>query len=169
MQPGIEDRQAVDPLRHCHGVDQADRAAPVLHHHRDVPEVQPLDEFRQPLDMPVDDVPVVVRDLVALTEADVVGRDTAVASREQHRDEFAIDIAPGRLPMQEQGNRRILRPFIHIVGAQTVPLQVIRRKRIVRQAVECFVRGAVNIDHETVLQRLCTTGIGRYDYAIRPE
>ncbi len=140
---GVED----DQPRHAVGLGDAqtetDRAAPVLHDDGQVLEIElthePLDRFV----VPVVRVPVAVGRLVGASEAEVVRRD---ASRDtcERRDHLSIQERPGRLAVQEQD--RITAALVDVVHAQSVLVDVVRRERVARKALEPFVRRAVRVD-----------------------
>ena len=83
-------------VTHC--VANADGTAPVLHHERDVMQVERFDQGSQIRDMGRQGVFVIRRSL-AFAETHVVRNDHPMRCRDR-RDEAAVDVAPGGLAMQ---------------------------------------------------------------------
>ena len=100
-------------------------------------------------------VPVVVDDLVALAEADEVGRDAAVAGGDERRDHAAVEVAPGGLAVEQEHDGRGRAgvgaggALIEVVDAQALPLQVVGSEQKVRQPIELRVRCAYRVGHSS--------------------
>ena len=88
--------------RHFHRQRQAEEAAPVLHHQRDVVQIERADKGEQAVAVEIERVDALVRRLVRASETEKVRRHHAAARREEMRDHPPIEIAPGRLAVQAQ-------------------------------------------------------------------
>ena len=153
---GVQDRVRGDhpgePVRLGGQHAEPDRAAPVLGHQGDVVQVETGDQAVQPTDVPGDGVVGVVGRLVRAAEADQVGRDRAQAGVDQHRDDLPVQVGPGRLTVQEQHDRAVLRPLVQVVHPQRgqllgYDLGVVRGERVARKVGELRIRGAGDVDH----------------------
>jgi hypothetical protein len=82
---------------------EADRAAPVLDHHRQVAEVQPQDELLEDIGV-LGRREAVARCRRGEAEAGVVDGDAAVAIAKP-LDDLAIEERPGRVAVQKQQRR----------------------------------------------------------------
>ena len=74
-----------------------------------------------------DGIPGVVDGLVRATETDVIGRDAAPAIRDKTLDDLAVQEAPGRHAVHEQGNRTVAGAYVHIVQPKALKRQIVRR------------------------------------------
>ena len=120
-EPGVHHQQPGEALRHLLRQRQAEQAAPVLADQHDVAKVEPLDEAKQHLPVPLEAVQRGFDRFVGAAEADQVGRDHAQAGRREHRDHVTVQIAPRRIAVQAEGrHRRVCIAFIEMVDAQRV-------------------------------------------------
>ena len=109
---------------------QADEPAPVLAEERDALEPESGQERGRPVHVPLVRVVAPIARLVRPSEPDQVGRDDAMPGVHQRRDHLSIQIRPGGLAVQEQDGRRVLGPFVQVVHAQPVDLDVVGRERV---------------------------------------
>src|SRR5207248_4192133 len=121
---------------HVTGIAQRDWSSPVLAEKVDVSEVERLDELPLHFDVAVDDVPIVVGDLVATAEADVVGGDHAKPRIDQRSDPSSVQVRPRRLTMDEEKRFGVASAFVDVVDAQSVDVDVVRLERPLREGVE---------------------------------
>src|SRR5208337_1482627 len=56
--------------------------------------------------------------LVGAAKAEEIRRDNAQAGGDKGGDHLAVEIGPGRLPMQAERDRRVARSLVEIVHAQ---------------------------------------------------
>jgi len=80
-QPGVQDHESAHEVGVLDRPPQADRAAPVLHDHGEVRELDPIEVGADRGDVPLVAVPGPGGGLVGAAEADEVGADDAVAAR----------------------------------------------------------------------------------------
>jgi hypothetical protein len=76
---GVHGQETVEPVGHVRRNGEAKQTAPILHHKRDVPQVQRLDQRDKALPVEVECVGGILHRLVGPTEAEQVGRDHARA------------------------------------------------------------------------------------------
>jgi hypothetical protein len=109
--PGVEQHEPGDVLRALHRIGEPDRAAEVVDHQRDVAQLQPLDqrgEVRGVIARAIGPV----GGLVGEPEAQVVGRDAAIARR-QRADQVAVEERPSRDAVDHDQRRPF--PLVHVV------------------------------------------------------
>ncbi len=140
--PGVQDHEPLDPIRPLDGEPEADRAAPVVHDHGRLGEVELVDE---PLDRVVVQVVRVVLDarrLVRAAEPVVVGRDHAT-HRGERRDQLPVQERPGRLAVEQEDRRALA--LVDEVHPQPVLLEVVRREVVAGEVLEPLVGRAVGL------------------------
>ena len=83
--------------------------------------------------------------LVAAAEPDEVDRDGAQPRVDQHRDHPAVQVAPGRLAVQQQHDRRVGGTLVEVMHAEAVDLDVVGGERKIGEVGEALVRGTQNV------------------------
>jgi hypothetical protein len=117
-QSAIGQHDAGKAIRHFCDKAQANQRPPILTDERHVIEVKRLDPLSHPANMAGIAIVGFFGWLVRFAEANKIGRDNPKACRNDRPNHVAIQIAPAWLAMHHQHNRRIARPFIHIMHAQ---------------------------------------------------
>ena len=113
---------------------------------------RPIDQAAHPLDVAGERVVGGPHRLVGAAEADVVGRDHPDSAVDEDRDDRAVEVGPGRLPVQQQRDRSVRRTFVDVVHPQRVDavggdLGVVRLERVARQIREALVRRPHDLRH----------------------
>ena len=144
-QAGVEDHEALDPLRVLDGESQPDRAAPVVHDDRRAAQVEILEQRRRHRDVAVVGVPVDVGRLVRAPEAGEIGRQAAKAGVAHRRDHLAPQKRPGGLAVHEDHGRPVA--LVEVGQAQAVHLAVVRGEREVREPLQRLLGRAHRVGH----------------------
>ncbi len=132
------------------GEAEPDRAAPVLHDHGRVAQVELLDEPDDRRGVEVVGVVLEQQRLVRAPEAEIVGRYRP-SGRGELGDDLAVEVRPGRLAVEEQHGRA--GALVEVVHAQVALLEVVRLEVVAGQALELLVRGAVGVHAPTLTLR----------------
>ena len=106
------------------------------------PSVGPIetaDELGQPGDVVGVGVRRAIGRLVGAAEPDQVGRDDPIAGVDERRDHAAVQVAPGRLAVQQQERARLAGSLLDVRHAQPVDLDVLRLVREIGQLRESVV------------------------------
>ena len=129
------------------GDARTEQPAPVLTEQGDAAQVERFDQARQPGDVLRVRVRARIRRLVRAPEADQVGHDHAEAGRLQRADHLPVQVAPGRLAVeQEQRLARAARSGVDVGHAQPgLELEVARGPGIVRDAREAGLRRSQHV------------------------
>ena len=128
---------------------QADEATPVLADERDVAQVERVEERgAHPLDVArrrcSRSRAVGLSERPKPTRSGATQRSPAAG---EHRDHLAVQVAPRRLAVHQQHDRRVARALVEVVDAQRAvvagrDLDVVRREREAGQVGEAVVGGA---------------------------
>ena len=121
---------------------QPNETAPVLAEERALLQAEPLNERGHRIDVKFVRMHGAIDRLVRTAKANKIGRDCAQARCGQQRDHLAIEVAPGRLAVQQQHDLTIARAFVQIVNAVIDHILVVRLECEFRKAGKSFVRRA---------------------------
>lgn len=110
VQPGVGYEQPAVPLRLIAGIAQADGSGPILAEQVDTLQIEAFEKRPLHGDVAVDLVPVLVGDLVATPEADVVVGDHAVAGVDQPGHPVSVQVRPIGFPVGQKKDIRFGRP-----------------------------------------------------------
>jgi hypothetical protein len=142
---GVEDHEPLHAVGVLDRPAQADRPAPVLHHHRRVAHVDRVVSARDQLDVAVVAVPAPVGGLVGASEARVVDAQHPPTRLRERRDHLAVEVGPGRLAVE--AHHRLAFPHIEGVETQPVRLHPARLVAPTGEVDEALVGGAEDL-HE---------------------
>ena len=129
-QPGVEDHEPGHALRVLHRPAQADRPAPVLHHHGRALQSELREQAGDELDVAVVGVPAAVGGLVGAAEAGVVRARSRACPGHQRRQHLAVEVGPGGLAVE--AHHRLALALVDVVQAQAVELRVVGLEVVAR-------------------------------------
>ena len=119
------------PRREAH----ADRAAEIMHHERDIAQIERGNEAFEIVDVILQPIAAVGRRR-ALAESHVVRDDDAMRSGERNR-EMSIQIAPGRFAVQTENEVAAARSLVDVVHEESRGVGEMRREG--EAAAETFI------------------------------
>jgi hypothetical protein len=114
---GIENEEAVYPLRMAGRPVEADRTSPVLRDDGGASELKRLQQGVEPFRVTGDAVELRIVRLVRPPEAEMIGNDRPVARFHQGWDEVAVQVAPGRVAMHHHHRPTVGWALIDVVHA----------------------------------------------------
>src|SRR6201999_2400505 len=115
------------------------------------------------LDVGLERVAPEVRRLVGAAEAEVVERDAAMAGGGQLRDLVAPEVAPGRVPVDEQDRSTVAGTLVHVVQPHTTDVEVIGAIR------EGPIENSINAQTHSSLGCIPSSGGLRARHPDRPD
>ena len=156
-QEAVRDDDAGEPVGLLPRDPQPDERAPVLAEQRDVRQADEVHPAGHPVDVSLVGVVGDGGGLVGLAEPDQVGREHPVAGVDERRDHRAVEVAPGRLAVQQHHHGAVARPFVDVVhpeGAVLTGLDrgPVRLERVAGQIGEPLV-GSTESMHDVTLGR----------------
>ena len=94
---------------------ETDRAAPVVHHQRDLAQVERVDQRDRVGHVVGEHVAARLGRLVGAAEAHVVEGHAAMPASAQQLDRTAVHVAPGWIAVEHQKWGSVARPLVHVV------------------------------------------------------
>jgi hypothetical protein len=150
-QHGVHDEKPVEPIGHVLRDRQAQKAAPILHHQRDVQQIECFDQGNEALAMEVEGVDRILNRFVGSPEPEEVRGHDPRPGVEEDRDHVAVQKAPRWLPVETQEHAvRIPGPFVNarhsepFISGQRVAVMGFPWK--IRDVRKAFIRGSDRVD-----------------------
>ena len=127
-----------------------DEPTPVLPHQRDLPEIQVSEHRRHPGHVALIGVIGGVNWLVRFAKPHQVGGHHPVSGGGQGADHLAVEVAPTRLPMQQEDGGAVGGPLVEVVHPEPLDLEVVRLERVAGEVLETGFRCAERF-HDRIL------------------